>query len=202
MKENTIITISRQYGSGGRELSQILAKKLDINVYDRQIIHMAAAQLNIGDLSEENLRNLEENASPFSLNFMPFYSFGTHARGIDRDLFITEAKVIRRLAKDGSCIILGRCADFVLQDMANHYSFFICANDAYRTQRGKTVYNGKSLAELDAEDKKRAKYYEFYTGAKWGAAENYNLVINTSRMSLEKAADTIINYINIMQRSE
>lgn len=202
MKEDTIITISRQYGSGGRELSQILAKKLNIHVYDRQIIHMAAAQLDIDDLSEDNLKNLEENASPFSLNFMPFYSFGTHSRGIDKDLFITEAKVIRRLANDGSCIILGRCADFVLQDMENHYSFFICADDEYRAQRGITVYNGKTLAELNAEDKKRAKYYEFYTGAKWGAAENYNLVINTSKMSLEKAADTIINYINIMQRGE
>ena len=199
MKENTIITISRQYGSGGRELSQVLVQKLGVHLYDRQIIHMAAAQLNIGDLSEENLKNLEDNASPFSLNFMPFYSFGTHTRAIDKDLFVAEAKAIRRLANDGSCVILGRCADFVLADMPNHYSFFICADDEYRIKRGKTVYAGKSLEQLNAEDKKRAKYYEFYTGRKWGAAENYDLVINTSKMTLEKAADTIISYINIMQ---
>lgn len=199
MKENTIITIGRQYGSGGRELSQILAKKLGINLYDRQLIHLAAAKLGLNDLSDDDLRELEENVTPLSLTFMPFYAFGTHSGDFDGNLFVSEAKVTRKIAKDGSCIILGRCADFVLRDFKQHYSFFICADDDYRTQRGKTVYDGKSLKELNAEDKKRAEYYEYYTGEKWGKAENYDLVINTSRMTLEKAADLIIEYINTMQ---
>lgn len=199
MNNNIVITISRQYGSGGRELSQILSKKMELHLYDRQIIHIAAAQLDIGDLSEKNLKNLEENVEPYSLNFMPFYSFGTHSRPIDKELFITEAKVIRKLAEDNSCIILGRCADFVLQDLSNHYSFFICADDNYREQRGKSIYKGKSLKELKSEDKKRAKYYKFYTGEKWGNPENYDLVINTAKMSLEKVIDLIIEYINLMK---
>ena len=198
MKENTIITISRQYGSGGRELSQILAKKLNIHLYDRQIIHMAAAQLDIDDLSDENLKRLE-NIEPQSLRFTPFFSFGGHSRPIDRDLFISEAKVVRKLASDGSCVILGRCADFILKDFKEYYSFFICADDNYRIERGKNVYQGKTIDELNAEDKKRARYYEYYTGAKWGSPENYDFVINTAKMSLEKAADTIINYIELMQ---
>lgn len=200
MKENTVITISRQYGSGGREISQILAKKLNVHLYDRQIIHLAAAKLGINDLSEEALRDLEENASPLSLNFMPFYAFGTHEGNMDSNLFVAEAKVVRKLAKDGPCVILGRCADFVLRDFKEHYAFFICADDDYRTQRGQTVYGGKSLADLNNEDKKRAQYYEYYTGEKWGTAENYDLTINTSKMTTEKAADMIIKYIEIMQK--
>ena len=199
MKENTVITISRQFGSGGRELSQILAKKLNLHLYDRQIIHLAAAKLGIDDLSDEGLKELENDVTPLSLSFMPFYAFGTHSGDLDSNLFVAEAKVTRKLAKDGPCVILGRCADFVLRDFKEHYSFFICADDDYRIERGKTVYDGKSLKELNAEDKKRAKYYEYYTGQKWGQAENYDLVVNTSRMSLDKAADVIIDYINIMQ---
>ena len=199
MKENTIITIGRQYGSGGRELSQILAKKLGVNLYDRQLIHLAAAKLGLNDLTDDDLRDLEDKVTPLSLTFMPFYAFGTHSGDFDGNLFVSEAKVTRKLAKDGSCVILGRCADFVLRDFKQHYSFFICADDDYRTQRGKTVYDGKTLKELNAEDKKRAEYYEYYTGEKWGKAENYDLVINTARVPLEKAADLIIEYINTMQ---
>lgn len=129
---NTVITISRQYGSGGRELSEILAKKLGVKLYDRQIIHMAAAMLGIGDLTDESLRELENKVLPLSSAFMPFYSFGSHAGpNVNTELFLAESKVIHQLVNDGPCVILGRCADYILSEQENHYSFFIYADDDY-----------------------------------------------------------------------
>ena len=110
--KNTVIAISRQYGSGGRELANILAEKLGYKLYDRQIVHMAAAQLGISDMNETQLKEFEDKVPPLSLKFMPFYIFGmSGAKPMNHKMFEQEAEIVRRLANDGSCIILGRCAD-------------------------------------------------------------------------------------------
>ena len=199
MNKDVVITISRQYGCGGRELATILAQKLDVKLYDKQIIHLAAAKLGIDDLSESDLKELENTVQPMTLTYAPFHSFGNHAGESSRGMFIAEAGVIRRLANDGPCVILGRSADYVLEDMANHFSIFVCADDAYRQQRGKDVYEGKTLKELDKENEKRARYYNYYTGKKWGEPSNYDLVVNTSNAPLDKIADAIIAYINTVK---
>ncbi|HJG07694.1 MAG TPA: cytidylate kinase-like family protein [Megamonas hypermegale] len=199
MNKNVVITVSRQYGCGGRELATILAKKLNVNLYDKQIIHLAAAKLGIDDLSEEDLKELENTVQPMTLTYVPFHSFGNHAGESSRGMFIAEAGVIRKLAEDGPCVILGRSADYVLEDEPNHFSIFVCANDAYREQRGKDVYDGKTLKELNQEDDKRARYYNYYTGKKWGDPVNYDLVVNTSNEPLDKIADAIIEYINTVK---
>ena len=200
MNNHTVITISRQYGSGGRELANKIAEKLGYKLYDRQIVHMAAAQLGISGMSESQLKEFEDNVPPLSLKFMPFYIFGmSGAKPMNHKMFEQESEIIRRLAKDGKCIILGRCADAVLQGNENVCSVFVCANDEYREKRGKEVYEGKTLKELDAENEKRARYYNYYTGKKWGEASNYDLIVNTSNASLDKIADAIIEYINKVQ---
>ena len=199
MNSNTVITISRQYGCGGRELAEILAKKLNVKLYDRQIVHIAAAKLGINDLSEQDLLDLENTVHPLTLTFMPFHSFGTRMGESSRGMFLSEASVVRKLANDGPCVILGRCADYVLEDMPNHFYIFVCANDEYREKRGKEVYEGKTLKELDAENEKRARYYNYYTCKKWGEASNYDLIVNTSNASLDKIADAIIEYINTVK---
>ena len=199
MNKNVVITVSRQYGCGGREIATILAKKLNVNLYDKQIIHLAAAKLGIDDLSEEDLKELENTVQPMTLTYVPFHSFGNHAGESSRGMFIAEAGVIRKLAEDGPCVILGRSADYVLEDEPNHFSIFVCANDAYREQRGKDVYDGKTLKELNQEDDKRARYYNYYTGKKWGDPVNYDLVVNTSNEPLDKIADAIIEYINTVK---
>ena len=199
MNNHTVITISRQYGSGGRELANKLAEKLGYKLFDRQIVHLAAAQIGIDDLSEDNLRNLENNVTPLSLSFIPFFNFGSRNTGFNNDIFINEAKAIRKLASDNDCVILGRCADFILEDLPNHFSIFVCADDEYREKRGKEVYEGKTLKELNEENEKRARYYNYYTGKKWGEASNYDLIVNTSNASLDKIADAIIEYINKVQ---
>lgn len=109
MKKNTVITISRQYGSGGRELSQILANKLGIKLYDRQIINLAASHIGIDDMNYEALKRFEEEVPPLPVKFMPFYMFGVSGpQSLNDKIFNAECEVIKKLAKDGSCIILGR----------------------------------------------------------------------------------------------
>lgn len=195
-----IITISRQYGAGGRELAAILAEKTGVKLYDRQIVHIAAAKLGIDDLSEKELLNMENKVQPLSMSFVPFQSFGMNMGQSSQKMFLAESAIIRRLAEDGPCIILGRCADYALRNVPHVFSVFVCANDEYRTQRGQSVYGGKTLKELDQEDKKRAQYYNYYTGQEWGAGKNYDLVVNTSRDSLEHIADALLAYIHAIEK--
>ena len=199
MDKNIVISISRKYGCGGRELAQILAEKLNIKLYDRKIVHIAAAKLENDDLNENDLLELENTVHPLTLTFMPFHSFGTRMGESSRGMFLSEASVVRKLANDGPCVILGRCADYVLEDMPNHFSIFVCADDEYREKRGKEVYEGKTLKELNEENEKRARYYNYYTGKKWGEASNYDLIVNTSNAPLDKIADAIIEYINTVK---
>ncbi len=194
-----VITISRQYGAGGREIAGLVAEKLGVKLYDRQIVHIAAAKIGLDDLSEKDLLELENYVKPLSMSFLPFRSFGMNMTDSSQKVFMTESAAIRKLAQDGPCVILGRSADYVLRKFENKFSIFICADDEFREARGKEVYGGKTLKELDQEDKKRARYYNYYTGQNWGEGQNYDLVVNTSRDSLDKIADAIIDYIKVVK---
>ena len=194
-----VITISRQYGAGGREIAGLAAEKLGVKLYDRQIVHIAAAKIGLDDLSEKDLLELENYVKPLSMSFLPFRSFGMNMTDSSQKVFMTESAAIRKLAEDGPCVILGRSADYVLRKFENKFSIFVCADDEFREARGKEVYGGKTLKELDQEDKKRARYYNYYTGRNWGEGKNYDLVVNTSRDSLDKIADAIIDYIKVVK---
>ena len=194
-----VITISRQYGAGGREIAGLVAEKLGVKLYDRQIVHIAAAKIGLDDLSEKDLLELENYVKPLSMSFLPFRSFGMNMTDSSQKVFMTESAAIRKLAEDGPCVILGRSADYVLRKFENKFSIFVCADDEFREARGKEVYGGKTLKELDQEDKKRARYYNYYTGQNWGEGQNYDLVVNTSRDSLDKIADAMIDYIKVVK---
>ena len=194
-----VITISRQYGAGGREIAGLVAEKLGVKLYDRQIVHIAAAKIGLDDLTEKDLLELENYVKPLSMSFLPFRSFGMNMTDSSQKVFMTESAAIRKLAEDGPCVILGRSADYVLRKFENKFSIFVCADDEFREARGKEVYGGKTLKELDQEDKKRARYYNYYTGQNWGEGQNYDLVVNTSRDSLDKIADAIIDYIKVVK---
>lgn len=194
-----VITISRQYGAGGREIAGLVAEKLGVKLYDRQIVHIAAAKIGLDDLTENDLLELENYVKPLSMSFLPFRSFGMNMSDSSQKIFMTESAAIRKLAQDGPCVILGRSADYVLRKFENKFSIFICADDEFREARGKEVYGGKTLKELDQEDKKRARYYNYYTGQNWGEGQNYDLVVNTSHDSLDKIADAIIDYIKVVK---
>lgn len=196
-----VITVSRQYGSGGRELAGILANKLNVKLYDRQIVHVAAIKLGLDDLTEEELIQMENTLQPIPISsYLPFHSFGLHFGESSTGMFLAESKVIHMLANEKSCVILGRCADYVLRDHPNRFSIFVCADDDYREKRGQEVYGGKTLKELNNENKQRSRYYNYYTGKTWGDGASYDLVVNTSNESLDRVADGIIAYIESIKR--
>ena len=194
-----IITVGRQYGCGGRELAEILAEKLGVHLYDRQIVHMAAAKLGINDLNERDLLELENTVKPLSSRFIPFHSFGMAMGESSQGMFMAESNVVRKLADDGPCIFLGRCADYALRKRDDVFSIFVCADDEFREERGRTAYEGKSLKELNRENEKRARYYDYYTGRKWGDGANYDLVVKTGRAPLAQIADGIIAYMHAVK---
>ena len=200
MKENLVLTISRQYGAGGRELAQILADKLGVKLYDRQIVHIAAAKLGINDLSEEELLQMENQVKPLSMSFIPFHSFGTHMGESSHGMFLSESSAIKKLAKDGSCVILGRCGDYVLRNNPNCVNIFIYADMKYRKEQSIKKHGiDPARAEhiINKTDKSRANYYSFYSGQKWGMAENYDLCIDSSKIDEDKIVELIAEYIKL-----
>lgn len=198
MEKNTLVTITRQYGSGGREVADIVAKKMGVRRYDRKVVAMAAENLgedaNFHDLIERSY-NAPENCLG-NLGDYAYERVPQHNR-----MFVEQAKVILKVAEEeGSAVFLGRCADYILRDKPNAYSFFIYADEEFRAERAKHEYADHTLADLDAEDKHREQYYAYYTGRSWGDPQNYDLMINTSKITLEAAADIIIAYIERRQR--
>ena len=191
---NIVITISREYGAAGREIAKKVADRLGVHLYDRQLVHIAAAQLQIDELSEEELLKLEREVPPLGLNFTPFLSFGMRGeKPLNQQIFEAEAGVIARLARHESCVILGRCADFVLHNERNVLTVFIQASDEFRAQRGRSVY-GKSLSELKREDEKRAQYYKHFTAQNFGDSMNYDLVVRSDKGTPDEIADSIVAY--------
>ena len=200
MEKNTLVTITRQYGSGGREVADLVAKKMNVRRYDRKVVAMAAERMGrsedfhaLIEASYNDPENCLGNLGDYAYEKVP-----QHNR-----MYIEQAKVLREVAKeDGSAVFLGRCADYILKDFPNTYSFFIYADEAFRQNRSRDHYGNRTLKELDAEDAQRKRYYAYYTGQTWGAPQNYDLMINTSRISLESAADLILSYINICQTAD
>jgi cytidylate kinase len=197
MEPNTCITITRQYGSGGKEVSKIIARKLGWRFYDRNVIALTAAKLD--DAADFDLLLDQAYNSPEDVGNLGDYAYEripAHNR-----MYIEQAKVILAIAKRENAVFLGRCADYILKDRANSFSFFIYADDEFRLSRSQNHYGNRTLKELDAEDKNRKRYYNYYTGQTWGDPWNYDMMINTSHISLEMAADSIIAYINLYQKS-
>ena len=199
MKPNTNITITRQYGSGGREIAEIIAKKLKLHRYDRKIVQMAAEQMEeTGDIS--NILQDSYTAPDSGMGSLGTYAY--EAVPFYNKMFREQARVILEIAKKGSAVYLGRCADYILKDLPETYSFYIYADDEFRMERAKDHYEGHTLKDLNGEDKNRRRYYEYYTGRTFGDPQIYDLMINTSKISLEKAADLIIQYIELRQQAK
>ena len=186
-----IITIGRQYGAGGREVAEKLAKELQIPLYDRKLVAFISKKKKKGvSLDELDLtyENLYGSVSPYET------MFGDLNVEDDNYLFTPQSKAIKALAQKGSGIFIGRCTNFILKDFDNAYHFFIAADDAYRQLRGDKVYH-KSLKELKKEDAKRASYYNYYTGQNWGDPVDYDMIINTGKCGTDKAVKIICDYI-------
>ena len=212
---NKIITIGRQFGSGGREVAEILAKKMQVRCYDRQIVYLAAEKIGNGDLDVESILEEAYKVPGSHSGFFGGLGIGSDVIPDYNKMYKEQAALIHRLADKFGGVFLGRCADAVLADTPDCYHIFIYADDAFREKRSKEAYEGISLKEMDKEDVSRQRYYNYYTGKRidrerrdyyryytgksWENLENYDLMINTGKIDLEDAADLIIDYIEKVQ---
>ena len=201
MAKKIIITIARQFGSGGREIGELVAKSLGIPCYDKELIKDAAAK---GSLNEEVLKVTDESAANSLLYTLAMGSnilgAGLHFNykmPLNDKLFILQSEIIKEYAEASSCVIIGRCADYVLSDRDDLFKIFIYGDIMNRAARIRERYPDiKSSQVMDVivkTDKRRASYYNFYTGNKWGAHDNYDLAINSSTFGVEKTAEMIAN---------
>ena len=199
---NKIITISRQYASGGREIGEKLADKLGIAFYDEKLITLAAEA---SGFSKDAFSKAEDKASnsliySIAMGFgaYGFRDFGGMPMSIDDQIYMAQSDVIRKVAKEGSCVIIGRCADYILQDYKNVVNVFVWADIGYRVKRAQDIYNiSKAKAEENILkiDKKRANYYKYHSDKRWGKIDNYDISIRSDRIGIENAVDSIARYV-------
>lgn len=199
---NKVITISRQYGSGGREVGQKLAEHYGIPFYDNEIISHAAKESGFSEVAFERAEEKATNSFLYSLAMgMSAYGnmdLGFSTMSVDDRLFLAETKVTRRFAQQGPCVIVGRCADYVLKDMPNVVNLFVAADIASRVKRAIEVYDlpkAKAEEHILKFDKRRSNYYNFHTGKKWGDVNNYHISIRSDFGGIDHTVRTLISYL-------
>lgn len=197
-----VITISRQYGSGGREIGKKLADQLGIPFYDNELIERAAKESGFSTAAFENAENKATNSLLYSIA-MGMNAYGNQELGfahlsLDDRIYLAQSEVIRSIADEGPCVIVGRCADYVLKERPDVISIFIWAGMESRIKRAIELYN---LSPVKAEenilkiDKRRANYYNYHANDKWGKAENYHLALRSDSLSLDKCVECIRQYV-------
>ncbi len=206
MSETTtsIITIGRQYGSAGRYIGQEIAKYFGIKYYDKELLEHAADHSGICKELFENHDEKPTNSFLYSL-VMDTYSFGYSSAGytdmpLNHKVFLAQFDAIKHLAEEGPCVMVGRCADYALADNKDCFSVFIHADMEHRLQRITKLYNKTEKQARDMinkTDKSRASYYNYYTNKKWGAAESYDLCVNSGCLGYEGAIRTIIEAVKL-----
>lgn len=199
MTGHKIITIGRQFGSGGHEIGNLLATRLDIPLYDNNLVRMVAKKL---DIREETARAVDET----TLNsFLAGYvltpiDYSKNAGDIEaiqplnEQVFALQTEIIQKLAARGSCVIVGRCADYVLKDYENCIDVFICADKEERIKRIAERYDmseRKAVDKIAKIDRERRYYYESHTGMEWGSKDTHQIVMNASRLGIEKTVDML-----------
>ena len=184
MTNNRIVTISRQFGSGGRTVGKQLAARLGIPCYDQELIEKLAQA---SGFTPEMVAKQQE-ASPYSSHWAFALSEGQD------QLWQLQRKIILELAEKESCVIVGRCADVILKDHADCLTAFIHAKKEKRAKRIVEVY-GETNVEIEKrirdKDKRRAVYYEFYTGQTWGLAENFHVALDSGELGIERCVDIL-----------
>lgn len=208
-----IITIGREFGSGGHDVGVELANALKIPLYDKELLSKIKAD---GTFSDDFLSQYEETAP--GLFILPaFYSGGlsyTYQQSFSMMVFEAERDKIQKLARDGSGVFIGRCSDYILREF-DSINFFICGDEENRIDRalkmhlceqerddrsGK-IFSRKEVAKIIAKtDRERSRYYEYYSDKRWGDVRNYHLCLNTSRMDILGTAKVILDYLEELDK--
>lgn len=196
----SVITIGRQYGCGGREIGKVLSERLGIPFYDKELIDYASSQSGI---NAEVLQQYDERATNsllYSLSISSYSYVGTAMNApqmpLNDQLYISQSEIIKKLADEGPCIILGRCSDYVLKDRTDVLNVFLHADLDVRVERIVNklgIPKSKAKEIIKKTDKRRASYYNYYTHQKWGDLKNFDLAIN-SRVGVEKVVSLIESY--------
>ena len=208
MDERTVITIGREFGSGGHEIGMKLAEKLGIKCYDKELLQVAAKE---SGLCEELFASQDEkptNSFLYSL-VMDTYSLGYSSSYVDMPInhkvFLAQFDAIKKLAAKESCVIVGRCADYALEDDPFAVSVWIKASLDERIKRIKKLYelNDSKAADLiQKTDKKRASYYNYYSSKKWGEAKSYDLCIDSGLVGIDGAIELILKFIELKEKNQ
>lgn len=186
---NRVITISRQFGSGGGTIGHLVAEKLGIPCYDQELIEKIAAESGFyKEYVSENSEDVQTGVFGFARN-RDFYG-----HSIQDDLFAAQTKVIKEVVAQGPCVIIGRCADYILRDHDNLLSVYIHASAEKRAERIVSQYGERAqspLHRLQEKDKKRKAYYQLYTDRKWGDCSNYHIALDSGALGVERCAELI-----------
>ncbi len=201
---NTIITIGRQFGSGGREIGEMVADHFGIKCYDKELLSRAAKE---SGFCEEMIQNHDERpTNSFLYNLvMDTYSFGYNSSSfvdmpISHKVFLAQFDTIKKIAQEGPCVIVGRCADYALSDFPNVLNLFITADEECKIKRIKERFedittDDKAREMMNKKDKQRQSYYNYYSSKKWGRADSYDLCINSGILGIDGTVKFIIQYI-------
>lgn len=202
MNQKVIITIGREYGSGGRMIGKLLAEGLGISFYNKEIIELAAKK---SGMSEEAFEKVDETAASSLLYSIATgaYMFGNYVSPqvelpLNDKLFIIQSEIIKSVANRESCVIVGRCADYILKDRKDVINIFIHADKEVRKKRAISEYGisqSKADGYLNKMDKKRKTYYNYYTGLKWGRSSNYHLCLDSGVLGIEGTVHMIEEFI-------
>lgn len=197
--EKICIVINRQYASGGREVARILSERLSIPFYDGHLLQMAAEEYG---LSPRVLKDYDEKKMG-SLLYSVAISSGAGQQMLPYALFQAQSETIRRLAEAGPCILIGRCADYVLRDRCKFLNVFIYATSMKarisRAMEADGVSEKEAVAFITRKDRQRKEHYNFHTDKQWGKMSEYDICLNTSTMGYEACADAIMAALNGMK---
>lgn len=200
--EHFVISIGRQFGSGGRIIGKALAEKLNIDYYDNELLVLAAKQNGFAPEFFENTDEISNSIFGFASNLLDNIGLGTFTNNMlsGDTLFQMQSETIKKLASEKSCIIVGRCSDYILRDNPNCVSIFLHASEE---ERAKRIANRMNISEEEARvklaeaDKKRAAYYNLYSNKTWGDSKTYDLSINVSKLGIDGTLNFILDYLKM-----
>lgn len=201
MTDNLVITIGRQCGSGGKKIGEMLAEKMGVKCYDKELLSLAAKHSGLCQELFEKHDERPTNSFLYSL-VMDSYSMGYTTSGysdmpINHKIFLAQFDTIKKLADEAPCVIVGRCADYALEDYPHVVSVFITGDEPDKLKSLEKLYNVNEAKAKDImikTDKQRSSYYNYYSNKKWGDPRSYDLCINSSAVGPEGAVDVIMNF--------
>jgi cytidylate kinase len=193
-----VITISREFGSGGRTIGKLIAKELGWKFYDKELVDKISEESNFAKDFIEKRGEYASTKSEFMYSLLENFGTTNGGQSINDKLYITQANIIKEIAEEGNCVIVGRCANYILRKRDDVFNVFIHADTDFKSERIVRLYGEtEKTAEIRLKDKdaRRAVYYKYYTGEKWGLISNYDISFNSGKIGINNCVDIIAKII-------